>query len=104
MIQEGDIPFAGHEHSDGTAFSPRVPKPPCDSSATNKLSSPSDNDEKDDVSPNLPSVEQAHVGIETRKHEILVISRGGGRRLTMGRNKKVTRSSIFSTSEIAKPP
>jgi hypothetical protein len=73
-----DLPFARHQHSDGTALSPRVAEPVGDSTASDELSSPTDDNEKNDVTPDQASVEETHVGVESREDKVLFVSQGLG--------------------------
>lgn len=62
---DADLPFARHQHSDSPTLSPRVAKPVGDSTTSNELSSPADDDKEDDVAPDHTCVEETHVGVES---------------------------------------
>ena len=72
------LPFARHQHYDGTTLSPRVAEPVGDSTTSNELSSPTDDNEENDVAPDNTRVEETHIGVEPREDKVLNISRDSG--------------------------
>jgi hypothetical protein len=85
---EVDLPFARHQHSDSTALSPRVAEPVGDSTAPDELSSPTDDNEEDDVTPDQARVEETHIGVESREDKVLQVSEALGRRVDNSRQAR----------------
>jgi hypothetical protein len=88
---EVGLPFARHQHSDGTALSPRVAEPVGDSTASDELSSPTHDNKENDVTPDQASIEETHVGVESREDKVLHVSEGLGRRVNNSRQARTKR-------------
>lgn len=105
------LPFAAHQHPDCATFAEIEAHCTRSYSATNELAEERDHDNQDDVGPCGAVIQEAKVSFETGEGEVLLWRRNEseiktsleGRVRTIGRNKIVTRSSIFSKSAIEKP-
>ena len=114
LENQPNLPFTGHEHSNGARFASGEAKGLSCQRARNKFGEKCDYTDENSVTPSEAGVQETEISSETRKSEILSGNLVGNhepcskyykdeRYITWGRSRRQIKSSIFSTTEIAKP-